>query len=212
MTKIIALNHIKKPVKKVLFLGYDESQTKIIAALINSKCQVYYTDAKFTEAKIEGNGEFDFVVSFGYRHILTKSVIDQLACPIFNLHISYLPYNRGAHPNFWSFFDNTPAGVTIHLIDEGIDTGPIVYQRYVKFTNEEETFAQTHARLVYEIEMLFEENLINLLRDEWEQVPQRGEGTVHLLQDLPEQFSGWNAKINEELKRLAALGIRQHDE
>jgi methionyl-tRNA formyltransferase len=223
VTKIIALNNISKPIKKVLILGYDKSQTRIITTLIDNKCQVYYTNDKYTndkhtntectnakntEAKLEDAGDFDFVVSFGYRHILTKRLIDQLACPIFNLHISYLPYNRGAHPNFWSFFDNTPAGVTIHLIDAGIDTGPIVYQRYVNFSDQEVTFAQTHARLVHEVESLFEEKLINLLSDKWKSIPQRGKGTVHSLRDLPAQFSGWDAKIDEELKRLEILGIR----
>ena len=38
------------------------------------------------------------------------------------MHISYLPFNRGAHPNYWSFKDNSPKGVTIHFIDNGIDT------------------------------------------------------------------------------------------
>ena len=52
---------------------------------------------------------------------------------IINLHISYLPYNRGAHPNFWSFVENTPSGVSIHQVDSGIDTGKIVIQKQINF-------------------------------------------------------------------------------
>ncbi len=59
---------------------------------------------------------------------------------IINLHISFLPWNRGAHPNFWSFYDDTPKGVTIHLIDEGIDTGAIIYQKEITFDRNEKTF------------------------------------------------------------------------
>src|SRR5690606_23646870 len=44
---------------------------------------------------------------------------------------SYLPYNRGAHPNVWSIVEETPAGVTLHYVDAGIDTGDIVAQREV---------------------------------------------------------------------------------
>ena len=40
---------------------------------------------------------------------------------------------QGAHPNFWSFYDNTPSGVTIHLIDAGIDTGDVLYQKKLIF-------------------------------------------------------------------------------
>jgi len=37
-----------------------------------------------------------------------------------------LPYNKGSHPNFWSFIENSPKGVSIHEIDEGIDTGKLI--------------------------------------------------------------------------------------
>ena len=74
-------------------------------------------------------GDNDLIVSFGYRHILRSDFINKCGCPIANLHISYLPFNRGAHPNFWSFYDDTPSGVSIYLIDEGIDTGPILFQK-----------------------------------------------------------------------------------
>ena len=45
--------------------------------------------------------------------------------------MSFLPYNRGSHPNFWSFIDDTPKGITIHEIDEGADTGNIVFQKKI---------------------------------------------------------------------------------
>ena len=48
---------------------------------------------------------------------------------LINLHISYLPYNRGSYPNYWSFKENTPNGVSIHHIDDGIDTGPVLVQK-----------------------------------------------------------------------------------
>ena len=125
---MIRINEIEKPTKKILFLGYNQSQTKLIDALVANNCIVDHT-----EEKIEATKGYDCVVSYGYRHILKQNVIDGFDCPIFNLHISYLPYNRGAHPNFWSFYDNTPSGVTIHLIDSGVDTGQIVKQKYVNF-------------------------------------------------------------------------------
>ena len=42
-----------------------------------------------------------------------------------------LPYNRGMHPWYWSIVDETPAGVTIHFIDENIDEGHIIAQKEV---------------------------------------------------------------------------------
>jgi methionyl-tRNA formyltransferase len=73
-------------------------------------------------------GDVDFVVSFGYRHIISARYINALHGRLINIHISLLPWNRGADPNFWSWFDRTPKGVTIHAIDAGVDTGDVLAQ------------------------------------------------------------------------------------
>ncbi len=197
------LSNFEKPSKKVLVLGYNEVETKIISALLDKKCIVDHTDGKVT-----GEGDYDFVVSFGYQHILTKKIIDTFNCPIFNLHISYLPYNRGAHPNFWSFYENTPSGVTIHLIDYGVDTGPIVCQKYVNFGCGENTFVETYEILIQEIENLFFENLELFLTGNWSASKQTGTGSYHLVKDLPLNFSGWNSNIKKEIERLNRQGSK----
>ena len=199
MTRI---KDIENPTKKILFLGYSQSQTKLIDALVANNCIVDHT-----EEKIEATKGYDCGVSYGYRHILKQNVIDGFDCPIFNLHISYLPYNRGAHPNFWSFYDNTPSGVTIHLIDSGVDTGQIVKQKYVKFRESDDTFVKTYKVLVENLESLFLEFLPSLLSDTWTAKKQRGLGTHHCVRDLPKKFSGWNSIINEELARLDHEGL-----
>ena len=197
------LSEVKNPKKKILFLGYDETQTIIINALIDRNCTVHHTDKK-----VNGNAEYDFLVSYGYRHILKRDVIAAYNCPIFNLHISYLPYNRGAHPNFWSFHENTPSGVTLHLIDDGVDTGPIVAQRYVNFKKEDDTFVKTYAVLVREMENLFVDNLDSLLSDQWTATKQRGNGSHHYVRDLPTNFSGWNSNIRQEVEKLDKEGLK----
>ncbi len=201
---ISCLNNPANASKHVLYLGGEQShsQSRLIDVLIENNCYVDYA-----ETMIDGSGIYDFVVSFGYRHILSKDIIAKLDCPILNLHISYLPYNRAAHPNFWSFYDNTPAGVTIHLIDDGIDTGPIIYQRYVNFDRDEITFAKTYKRLIKEIEALFEQNIDDILAGHWVAKPQRGAGTIHFVKDFPSDFAGWDAVIEDEIVRLDKMRI-----
>jgi methionyl-tRNA formyltransferase len=198
------LSEVKNSKKKILFLGYDETQTKIINVLINSNCMVDHTN----EEVKANNTRYDFVVSYGYRHILKRDIIAEFNCPIFNLHTSYLPYNRGTHPNFWSFYENTPSGITLHLIDEGIDTGPIVSQRYVNFKKEDDTFFKTYIVLAEEIETLFLENLDAILLDQWSATKQRGIGSVHYARDLPNNFSGWNSNIKQEVEKLDKEGLK----
>ena len=67
-------------------------------------------------------------LSCGYRHKLKP---EEWACfpdGILNLHTGYLPWNKGAYPNVWPILDSSPAGVTLHRVDEGWDTGPILAQ------------------------------------------------------------------------------------
>ena len=99
--------------------------------------------------------KYDLILSYGYRKIINKNIIKNIKRPIINLHISYLPYNRGADPNFWSFKNNTPKGVTIHEVDEGIDTGDIIFRKKIKFfIKKDTTLRHTYFILRNEIEIL----------------------------------------------------------
>ena len=188
------------PKSRVLFLGYSSPQTKLIDILTNAQCEVWHT-----EDVIESTNDFDLVISFGYRHIIHKNVILNSSTPIINLHISYLPWNRGSHPNFWSFFDGTPSGVSIHMIDTGVDTGSIVYQRLVNFSPDEDTFSKTQNRLIREIEQLFEDNLIAIIHKKFTPLIQSEKGSYHCKADLPVEFSGWESNIQSEIVRLKSI-------
>lgn len=199
------VSQVASPRLKILFLGYAPDQTSLISELAEANCEIWHTDKI-----IESTEGFELIVSYGYRHILKKDVINSSSAPIINLHISYLPWNRGAHPNFWSFFDSTPSGVSIHLIDEGVDTGPIIYQRYVNFTKNESSFSKTYERLVTEIELLFKENIEEIISLGFTAVPQRRRGTYHRVSDLPIDFAGWDSEIQTEVVRLdRRLGVSE---
>jgi len=191
------LNSLPNAKAKVLFLGYQATETKLINILIDNECEVWHTSSP-----ISSTVGFDFVISFGYRHILKNNIINSSSAPIINLHISYLPYNRGAHPNFWSFFEGTPTGVSIHLIDEGIDTGPILFQRYANFPKTAITFTQTYDFLIELIEQLFVENIQSIIAKTYSPKKQKHKGTYHCVADLPKSFSGWGAVIEDEIKTL----------
>ena len=199
-TRVILIEKVPSPKAKILFLGYSREQTSLIDDLVNKKCEVWHTDEK-----IQNIVGYDLIICYGYRHILKKEVIESAKAPIVNLHISYLPWNRGAHPNFWSFYECTPSGVTIHLIDEGVDTGAIIYQRYVNFDIEEDTFSKTFKKLIVEIEKLFKENIDELIYKNFIATPQRRKGSYHSAANLPKEFIGWDSVIKEEVTRLDSI-------
>lgn len=184
---------------KILFLGYNESETCLIKFLRDHDYNIVQRKDKITP---EESKNFDFIISYGYKHIIKEDVISQFKNKIINLHISYLPYNRGTNPNFWSFYESTPAGVTIHILDRGIDTGDILVQKKIIFEESENTFRKTYNRLRNEIENLFKENYQALLHCNIIPKKQEGIGTYHKLVDLPSNIKNWDINIKEYLNNM----------
>ena len=100
-----------------------------------------------------------------------------------NLHISLLPWNKGADPNLWSFLEDTPKGVTIHLIDKKIDKGSILLQREVNMDIEHETLRSSFQKLLDAIEELFMENWEPFKAGRLKPFAQIGNGSCHRTPD-----------------------------
>jgi methionyl-tRNA formyltransferase len=129
------------------------------------------------------------IMSFGYRHIIKPAMLDSLACPILNMHISYLPWNRGADPNFWSWFDDTPKGVSIHHIAAGVDTGDIVIQRAVAFDRDTDTLATSFEKLRRAAGALFAESWPAIRAGALPRQRQQGTGSHHRVKDRENWWS-----------------------
>ncbi|MDO8527463.1 MAG: formyltransferase family protein [Deltaproteobacteria bacterium] len=141
---------------KILFLGYPDSSLIPFLKSFGDTVTVVESDKKIAPEWVRSNG-FDFLLSYGYLHILKKDILGQFSGRAINLHIALLPWNRGKDPNFWSFVEGSPKGVTIHLLDEGVDTGDILVQKEISFSNHE-TLRSSYAILRNEIEKLFFQN------------------------------------------------------
>lgn len=88
----------------------------------------------------------DIVVSVGYQHHVPSEILSLPPEGCINLHPAYLPYNRGANPNVWSIVEGTPAGVTLHYMDENFDEGEVIARREVDVSFED-TGKSLHRRL-----------------------------------------------------------------
>ena len=74
----------------------------------------------------------DLVVCAGYMHLLTPSFLDRFPNRIVNVHPSLLPDFPGARAIEAALAAGVETtGVTIHLVDEGLDSGPIMRQEPV---------------------------------------------------------------------------------
>jgi UDP-2,4-diacetamido-2,4,6-trideoxy-beta-L-altropyranose hydrolase len=192
------VQRVKKYITKeddVLFLGSSDSP---LISFLEKTSNVIQVSEKITKDFILKESP-DFLVSFGYKHILKKDILDLFKRNnAINLHISLLPYNRGADPNFWSFVDDTPKGVTIHLIDEGVDTGDIIVQKEV-FFGSDETLKTTYHKLQIEIISLFKKNWPKIKENKIKLLKQNDNGTKNYLKDK-EKFihllnKGWDTPV-----------------
>lgn len=125
---------------------------------------------------------FELTVSYTYRYILDKAVLDALDNNVVNIHNAYLPWNRGADPNLWSIIDDTPRGITLHYMDTGLDKGSIIAQRLVR-KGKAETLQSSYENLDKAAKELFVEAF-----DYYEDWPRMkkyplGTGTYHSLKD-----------------------------
>ena len=185
---------------KIIFLGDDLSKS-LSNWLTSIGEKVVHMERK-VDINLVKKINPDFIISYNYKHIISSDIIKFMNNKIINLHISYLPYNKGAHPNIWSFLENTPKGVTIHYIGEGVDTGDIILQKKVFFDEDKETLKSSYEILHSEIKTLFKENWEKIKKDKIISKKQREEGTIHYKMDLLilEPFikeKGWDTPIKE---------------
>lgn len=102
---------------------------------------------------------------------------------ILNLHNGYLPWGRGAHACSWAIAKRHPHGVTMHWVDEGIDTGPIFMQERIKVLPGESA-DQLYKRTVAHEITLFKKAMLALLAGDRTRTPQEGTGTFHKKRDF----------------------------
>lgn len=78
----------------------------------------------------------DVVVVNGTR-IISSKVLKSISAPFINTHTGITPKYRGVHGGYWALtqrdFDN--CGVTVHLVDPGVDTGMILYQDTIQVSD-----------------------------------------------------------------------------
>ncbi len=74
----------------------------------------------------------DLIVVFSMSQLIKKDLIDVPKYGVINLHPSMLPEYRGPNPDFWQYYNmEINPGVTVHYINEGEDTGDIIFQERV---------------------------------------------------------------------------------
>ncbi len=121
----ISLNIIKYLVKLNIddLSVYVLDRNKNITSYLNKKKNKvkHIKNSKNFYSSIKKN-EYDWLLNiWGYK-IFKKDFLSKFKKNL-NLHPSFLPYNKGRDPYYFSIINQTPIGITIHEMDEKIDNG-----------------------------------------------------------------------------------------
>ena len=168
--------------------------------------KIFYSDSLYKKQTLLSlkRMNLDLIILAWWPYIIKKEIIEIPRLGCLNLHPSYLPYNRGKHYNFWTIVEDTPFGVTIHWVDEGIDTGDIAFQTII-----EKTWEDTGETLYYKAQ----EEIINLFKESYPKIkngdiprkPQNAaKGTFHTADQID---SASEIKLDKEYKAKDLLNI-----
>lgn len=81
----------------------------------------------------------ELIVVCAYGKILPKEVLEIPKIGCWNIHASLLPKYRGASPINWAILEGEEkTGITVFLMDEGLDTGPILIQKEISIEREDD--------------------------------------------------------------------------
>ncbi|MFS8930198.1 formyltransferase family protein [Cupriavidus taiwanensis] len=172
-------NH-PRDIRYVVTTGDNE-----IAALCRThQCRVICADGITDATARELLGDVDLMILAWWPRILPKSLIEIPRRGVVNFHPSWLPYNRGKHYNFWTIVEDTPFGVSLHLVNEDVDQGDILFQSRIEKSWEDDGGSLYHAAKRAMV-ALFEAHYEDLVTGNYAARPQDLKaGSFHLAKEL----------------------------
>jgi methionyl-tRNA formyltransferase len=166
-------------------LGKGKMQDEIRSVFPDVPCVYWGSDLKTLEDDYGVDLSSLILLSINFGYLFNNRDL-ALFRDAWNLHIGYLPWNRGSNPNVWSIIEGTPAGVTLHRISEKLDGGEILkaervdvfswdtgYTLYFRLVSKSEEMIQYIADLLHG-----RESLKSFLPD--------SPGSFHCLRDFEE--------------------------
>lgn len=114
-----------------------------------------------------GRGHPDLVVSAGFMRILGDTVLARFANRVINTHPALLPAFPGAHAVRDALaYGVRVTGCTVHMVDAGVDTGPVIDQRVVDVRLDDDESA-LHERIKQVERHLLPEVVLSMMRLGW---------------------------------------------
>jgi methionyl-tRNA formyltransferase len=114
-----------RPLEVVAPAGYDTEGIRVLSGLH----ELPYRETNSLSRASGALHAIDLVVVASYPKLFPPEFVSAPRIGVVNVHTSALPRLRGVHPLNWALIrDERTVGVTVHFIDEGMDSGDIIAQ------------------------------------------------------------------------------------
>lgn len=144
----------------------------------------------------------DIIFSFYYRKIFPKKLLSIAPLGVVNIHPSFLPYYRGRVPTAWAILNGEKEiGVTIHYVDEHIDSGDIIVQKKVKIPNHFTGF-ELYNKCMQVGKKLFGEIVDQLLAGKAPRKPQLGRGSYYGSLTSQQMRIDWSLSVDKIINQI----------
>jgi len=121
----------KSDIAMVVTTAENELAASVRAAQLRSL--VFESSEQISHVATSEGLSFDLGLLAWWPKIIRQPLLALPRRGFINTHPSLLPYGRGKHYNFWSIVDRVPFGVSLHMVDEGVDSGDIVAQLEIPY-------------------------------------------------------------------------------
>ena len=148
----------------------------------------------------------DIVLCVFYPKILKKNFIDIPKYGCINLHFAPLPKYRGCMPGAWAIIEGQDEfGVTMHYIDEGVDSGDIVAQK--KFTINRNDTGKTLYKKCEKVGLeLFNEAFPIIKNNKVKKIPQDKTKVIYHRRGVPnDRYIDWEKSAKDIFNFVRAL-------
>lgn len=145
-------------------------------------------------------------ISMSYDQILRQPILESAPLGFINCHAGKLPFYRGRNIINWAIINNeTEIGLTVHFIDEGIDTGDILLQRTLR-VNWEDTYGSVLEKVQTAFPDLLAEAVRLLQRGEAHRRAQSHlEGTYYSSRIPGDEWIDWNDSSLNIYNKIRAI-------
>lgn len=165
-----------EPVKKIRILGPKSRNESIRKRLSDQGFEVKVSPDPY-DADSDDEFSPDIILSSGYDRLLKPKTIQKFPNRLINLHAAYLPWARGIGTTLFATMLRYPYGVSVHFIDEGLDTGQLIARKLVP-TERTDTLRTLYSKLLSATENLFFESFSKIFAGQAIGVPQEDFGEI----------------------------------